>query len=138
MCKTKQEAVKLDQGKPKMYLLPPKALNGIAEALTYGAIKYKDFNYKLGEGLDLDRPFSACIRHLNKWNDGEDIDGESGLSHLKHAGACIVMLLDLVESEIGKDTRFKKPLKPAGICGTCMQLTFYNESHNCVQQVSLD
>lgn len=105
-----KEAVKFDGDKPMMYLLPPKAQKAIAEVLTYGAKppKYSEYNYKNGKGLDWDRPFSAMLRHLNSWNDGEDIDPESGYTHLAHAGCCIMMLLDLVESGIGKDTRFKK------------------------------
>lgn len=98
--------VKNDDKKPKMYLLPPKALDGIAQIMTYGVTKYNAFNYKNEKGLDWDRPFSACLRHLNAWNDGEDMDKESGKPHLWHAGCCIVMLIDLVESKIGKDTRF--------------------------------
>ena len=105
---SKKEAVKYDKGKPRMDLLPPKALKGIAEIFTFGASKYEDFNYKNGDGLDWDRPYAALIRHMNAWNDGEDIDPESGKSHLYHAGCCIMMLIDLVDSGIGKDTRFKQ------------------------------
>jgi len=103
----KGTAVKHDNGKPSMALLPSKSLRGIAEAFTYGESKYHAYNYKTGQGLDWDRPFSATMRHLSQWNDGEDRDSDSGLSHLKHAGAAIMMLIDLVESNIGKDTRFK-------------------------------
>jgi hypothetical protein len=76
--------------------------------MTHGAIKYEFYNYKKGGGLDWDRPYSALLRHVTAWWDGEDYDDESKLHHLKHAGACIAMLIDLVESKIGKDTRFKK------------------------------
>ena len=100
------EAIKYDTGKPEMMLFPPKALWGITEALTYGVGKYCDYNYKLGKGLNWSRPFNATMRHLTQWNFGEDIDTESGLNHLKHAGASIAMLIDLVESKIGKDDRF--------------------------------
>jgi len=100
-------AIKKDKNKPRMDLLPPKALVAIASIMTYGATKYANHNYKLGKGLDWNRPFAACLRHLNAWNDGEDNDKETGQSHLYHAGCCIMMLIDLVDSKIGKDTRFK-------------------------------
>jgi len=103
----KTEAIKNDKDKTRMDLLPPKALEGIAKIFTFGAKKYNDYNYKNGDGLDWDRPYAAMIRHLNAWNDGEDLDPETGQSHLYHAGCCIMMLIDLVDSEIGKDTRFK-------------------------------
>ena len=102
------EAIKKDEDKPRMDLLPPKALEGIAKIMTYGATKYANHNYKLGKGLDWNRPFAAALRHLNSWNDGEDNDKETGQSHLYHAGCCIMMLIDLVDSKIGKDTRFKQ------------------------------
>ncbi len=101
------EAVKKDTDKTQMYLLPPKALEGIAKIMTYGAKKYNPYNYKLGKGLNWDRLFSACMRHLNAWNSGEDMDPESGENHLFHAGCCIMMLIDLQENGIGRDTRFK-------------------------------
>jgi len=101
------DAVKFDNGKPRMDLLPPKALEGIAKVFTFGAKKYHDFNYKTGKGLDWNRPQAALERHMTAWNDGEDIDPESGMPHLYHVGCCIMMLIDLVDSNIGTDTRFK-------------------------------
>jgi len=105
-CFAGTSAIKKDDGKIKMHLLPPKALEGIAKIMTYGAKKYNAYNYKQGKGLNWDRLLSACMRHLNAWNSGEDIDPESGENHLFHAGCCIMMLIDLQESGIGKDTRF--------------------------------
>lgn len=105
--KVKSDAVKYDNGKPRMDLLPPKALNGIADVFGYGAKKYEDFNYKNGKGLLWSRVYAACLRHLNDWNGGEDIDPESGKPHLYHAGCCVMMLIDLIDSGIGSDTRFK-------------------------------
>ena len=102
------KAIKNDKDKIRMDLLPPKALEGIARAMTYGSIKYADYNYKNGDGLEWRQPYAAMLRHLNKWNDGEDIDPESGEKHLYHAGACIVMLIDLIDSQKGKDTRYKQ------------------------------
>jgi len=102
------EATKKDHDKPSMALLPPSALYGIAGVFSYGEQKYHAYNYKSGKGLDWDRPFSACLRHLVAWNEGEEDDRESGKSHLFHAGCCIMMLIDLVENGIGKDTRFTR------------------------------
>jgi len=101
-------AVKNDKDKPSMALLPPSALFGIAKVFTYGETKYHAYNYKSGNGLDWDRPYSACLRHLVAWWGGGDNDRETGYSHLDHAGACIMMLIDLERSGIGRDTRFQK------------------------------
>jgi len=105
--KRMKKAVKFDDDKTRMDLLPPKAQKGIAKVFTFGAKKYNDYNYKNGEGLDWNRPYAACLRHLNAWQDGEDLDPETKQSHLYHAGCCIMMLIDLVDSGIGKDTRFE-------------------------------
>ena len=101
-------AVKQDQDKPRLGLIPSKAIISTGRALTYGAKppKYNEFNYKQNGGLEWDRVYSALLRHLFAWIDGEDIDPESGLHHLDHLGACTAMLQDLVFSKIGKDTRF--------------------------------
>jgi hypothetical protein len=89
-----------------MDLLPSKALIGIAKAMTYGARKYSDYNFKKGKGLEWRQPYAALMRHMVAFWDGEDIDPESGLPHIYHIGACAVMLIDLIDSNRGKDTRF--------------------------------
>ena len=98
---------KYDVGKPRMDLLPPIAQEQVAEAFTYGANKYAPWNY-LNEGLDTSRLFAATIRHLNEWNKGNDIDPESNVSHLGHAGANIAMLIETLKHYPNKDDRFKK------------------------------
>ena len=100
------EAVKYDGDKPMLSLVPTHAMLGMGRALTYGAKKYANFNYKQGDGLDWDRYSSALLRHLFAWLGGEDKDPESGLNHIDHVLACSGMLADAVYSEIGKDTRF--------------------------------
>lgn len=102
------EATKNDGTKPSMALLPTKALQGIATVFTYGEKKYHAYNYKTRKGLDWDRPYSATQRHLIEWNGGRNIDEESGYPVLWHAGCSIMMLIDLVENNIGKDTRFQR------------------------------
>ena len=101
------KAIKHDKDKPKLGLVPPKAIIAIGKAMTFGSKKYDPYNYKLGKGLDWDQYYNALLRHLMAWLDGEDNDVESGLNHLSHMGACAVMLIDSVESKIGTDTRFK-------------------------------
>ena len=70
--------------------------------------KYDAYNYKKGAGLDWDRPYGAALRHLFAFWSGEDNDPESGLHHLYHAKASIGMLIGIIESGKGKDSRYKK------------------------------
>lgn len=81
---------KNDQGKAPFELLPPEALFGTADAMAVGAGKYGERNWEAG--LKMGRVFGAAMRHLWAWWMGEDLDPESGLSHLHHAGACVMML----------------------------------------------
>lgn len=103
-------AVKYDDEKVKLGLIPSHSIFSTGRALTYGAKKYNNYNYKVGEGLDWDKIYSALLRHLFKWIGGEDIDKESGLNHLDHVGACTSILQDLVFSGIGHDSRFESDL----------------------------
>lgn len=99
-------AIKYDQGKPHLDLVLTPAGIEIGKALTFGGQKYKDdWNYMRGTGLQWRRLGAACLRHVSSWLNGEDQDPESGLHHLAHAGACIVMALNLVMLKRGADDR---------------------------------
>jgi hypothetical protein len=100
-------SIKHDQGKADLSILSVHGLSQIALALQFGAKKYNRYNY-LETGFKYTRLSSAALRHLYAWVWGEDKDAESGLSHLAHAGACIVMLIDHGAHNIGEDDRFKK------------------------------
>lgn len=81
---------KYDVGKPQISLVVPELLTGVAEVLTFGANKYGAYNW--AGGLRYSRVFSALMRHLWAWWGGEELDKETGLSHLSHA-ACNIMFL---------------------------------------------
>jgi len=75
--------VKHDEEKLRMDLIPPEAVVGLAEVLTFGSKKYGDRNWE--KGISNGRLFAATMRHLWAHWAGEDNDEESGISHLKHA-----------------------------------------------------
>jgi len=106
-----QVPVKTDIDKPRWSLLPFKALNEIVKVLTFGAIKYEVDNWRKGNGFNYDRVFSATMRHLTSWWEGEDKDPETGLSHLAHAGCNILFLLEYELTGLGNDNRYKKGKK---------------------------
>lgn len=83
-------AMKFDNDKNRLDLISPGFLEGLGRVLTHGAKKYEANNWK--KGIKYDRVYGALLRHLNAWWGGEDIDPESGDSHLYHAGCCIMML----------------------------------------------
>lgn len=98
--------IKHDQEKPDLSLLPPEFLNEVARAMMYGAKKYGRLNY-VG-GMEWHRIVAASLRHMTAFMYGEDNDPESGVSHLGHAGACVLMLCVYFKRSLGTDTREKK------------------------------
>lgn len=90
--KCKDEGQKFDDGKLRFDLLPEGALEEIVKVLGYGARKYAPDNWKKVPDARR-RYFAAAMRHIMAWHSGEEKDPESGLSHLAHAGCCILFLL---------------------------------------------
>lgn len=85
------EGTKYDQGKPAMGLLAPEMLFGVSEILAFGAEKYAARNWE--KGISYTRVFGGLMRHLWAWWGGEQLDPESGKSHLFHAGCCLMFLI---------------------------------------------
>lgn len=84
---------KHDQNKLRMDLIPPSTFTALAEVLTMGANKYGANSWQNLPDFN-NRYYGALLRHLIAWRSGELLDKESGLSHLKHALANIVFLID--------------------------------------------
>lgn len=98
------EARKDDTGKARFDLLPPGPTVDVVRVLTFGAAKYGERNWETG--LSYGRVYAALQRHLFAWWSGEDLDAETGLSHLAHAGCCLTFLLEYVNhSHAGQDDR---------------------------------
>ena len=85
--------MKFDDKKPRMQLVPASLGIACAEALTYGAKKYKVNNWR--KTKDIECYISALTRHLDAWRSGEDKDEESGLSHLCHMAANLAFIIEL-------------------------------------------
>jgi len=94
-----------------MNLLPPHALEQIAWVHKLGATKYGAYNWRV-TGVCASTYVSAIMRHLNAWRDGEDLDPESGRSHIAHIAASCNILLDAEHCGTLQDDRNKKPVAP--------------------------
>ena len=86
--------LKFDSEKPRMDLLPPKAISEVAKVLGFGAEKYGPENWRLLENLQ-DRYTAGALRHIFAHMDGEELDPESGMSHLAHALCCLLFKLEI-------------------------------------------
>lgn len=104
-CRNK-EATHLDEGKTALqYVLVFKGLDEVAKVGEFGAKKYGQFNYKSGSSYM--RFLGSCSRHLAAFIRGEDVDSESGLSHLAHLIFDCLMLMDWIEHKVGTDDRYR-------------------------------
>lgn len=97
--------VKHDESKPKMSLVSPLALREVAQVMTFGADKYGTYNY-LG-GMNHSRLLDAALRHINAHITGNTQDLESGLLHLSHAAASLLMLIEYIKTGVGVDDRWE-------------------------------
>lgn len=75
-------ALRYNQGKPQYSLLDLKSLEPCVRVLEFGANKYARDNWK--KGMPREQIIDSMMRHLAALIDGEEIDPESGLSHIGH------------------------------------------------------
>lgn len=90
--------------KPQLDLLEHVANIEIARVMETGARKYGRKNFRT-------IPISATVyigaiaRHVGAWGAGENLDPESGISHLAHIGANVHVLLAAMEAGTFTDNR---------------------------------
>lgn len=121
--------LKYDAGKPPLSLIDRHAIEDIARVLGFGAKKYAAHNWR--NGVAYSRLIDAALRHLYAFADGEDNDPESGLSHVAHAGCCIIFLLGLQHSMPAMDDRHKQTDNSSQSADeSCLQCKHAQESRN--------
>jgi Domain of unknown function (DUF5664) len=75
-------ADRFNSGKLKWSLVHWKSIEPMVRVLEFGALKYAPDNWK--KGLDKKEILESMMRHLTSLMDGEDVDVESGISHMGH------------------------------------------------------
>lgn len=90
-------------------LIPPLPLAEIARVYGYGARKYKPGNWL--KGYPYSWSLDAMQRHIEAFRRGEEIDPESGLSHLAHASFHCMGLMHFSMTNTGTDDRIFKESK---------------------------
>lgn len=101
--KEKGSGARYNGGKPDLSLIPMHTLEDEARVWMYGANKYAAWNWV--KGMDWSIPFACAMRHLAKWQAGEELDEESGLPHLAHAMCNLRMLTLYTKSYPEGDNR---------------------------------
>jgi hypothetical protein len=89
------EGVKYDTGKLRWSIFPWVGAEEIMKVIEFGAKKYTPSNWfkVLAEPFGEERYLDAAQRHMVLYFIGEFVDKESRLSHLAHAGCCLLFLL---------------------------------------------
>lgn len=87
-----------------LHLLPVALMEETAWVLKGGAEKYGIRNYRHNT-VCASTYISAIMRHLNKWREREDLDTESGRSHLAHIAANCAILMDAAQHGTLEDDR---------------------------------
>jgi hypothetical protein len=95
-----------DTGKLPIHLVPPSAILAMAEVLEMGAKKYAERNWE--KGMSYSRCYNSAMRHLLAWHDGQDLDPESNLNHLKHVLTNIAFLIEYLNTHTELDDRPEK------------------------------
>lgn len=97
---------RFNSGKAEYHQLPLFALEGVVKVLMYGAKKYAPGNWAKGQPWTV--TFDSLMRHLVKWQRGEELDPESGLPHLDHALCNLIFLSAYRDLYPEGDTRLKQ------------------------------
>lgn len=76
----------------------------IGVAMLEGACKYGRHNYR-AVGVRASVYYGATMRHLMDWWEGQDIDPDSGMSHVTKAITSLVVLRDAMIQNMVTDDR---------------------------------
>lgn len=84
--------------------VPAPVIAEVGLAMLEGARKYGRHNYR-AVGVRGSVYYDAALRHLTSWWEGQDVDPDSGLSHIVKALACLTVLRDSMIIGNWKDDR---------------------------------
>jgi len=97
--------------KAPLSTVPCAVLMELGVGMLEGACKYSRHNYRVA-GVRGSVYYDATMRHLMSWWEGEDLDPDSGLSHITKAIASLVVLRDAMINN--KMTDDRPPKLPEG------------------------
>lgn len=94
-----------DSNKPRLSLIPKRALWALGGALTYGEKHYGTHNWR--QGISVSFLLDAALRHINEFGSGENIDEKSQNHHLGNAMANLAMAIEICATKPELDDRYK-------------------------------
>ena len=99
-----KEAFAAKSKKSPMEYLVFSILEQDAKCHKHGADKYGKLNWR-NTNIKASVYVGAIMRHFMAWEGGEDLDPDSGLSHLAHIRACCAVILDSTDHGTFVDDR---------------------------------
>lgn len=90
--------------KVPMHVLSMPVLMEMALGMHEGARKYGSHNFRVA-GVRASVYYDAAMRHLGAWWEGQDIDPDSGLSHITKTLSCLHVLRDAMMNDMWNDDR---------------------------------
>ena len=99
-----EQAKRRSGGKPPLSFIPLSALEGAAQVFEFGAGIYGRGNW--AKGMPHDEYINSTLRHMAKMQDDGVMspDEESGIPHIDHAIANLLMLRWCAVRKINPDT----------------------------------
>lgn len=95
--------------KVPMSTVPAPVLAEIAIGMMEGALKYGRHNYR-SIGVRASVYYDALMRHAMQWWEGEDVDVDSGLSHVTKAITTLIVLRDaMIQGKLVDDRPPQSP-----------------------------
>jgi hypothetical protein len=89
--------------KAPMSYVPARVMAEVGVGMLEGGLKYGPYNWRTA-GIRSSVYYDATIRHLVSWFEGEDVDPDSGLSHITKAICSLMVLRDgLIEGNVTDD-----------------------------------
>ena len=93
------------EGKGIPSLIPVSALRSVAKRFEDGATKYGRDNWKKGQAIT--ELLGSLFRHIIAFQNGEDLDEESGKSHIGHAMCNLLFIQYVLDNHKHFDDRKK-------------------------------
>ena len=93
-------AGRADGGKRIVHTQDPKFFIGVGMVKEFGARKYHQRNFLKAPGMAWSRVFDSMMGHIWAWWAGEELDPESSLHHLYHAGCNLEFLATYAANEV--------------------------------------
>lgn len=100
--------------KAPLSAIPACVMAEVGLGMHEGALKYGRFNWR-SAAVVASVYYDATMRHLTSWYEGEDIDPDSGLSHITKAICSLLVLRDAMMQRKFNDDRPPRSKVPISI-----------------------